>query len=90
MNTRCEVDLSQLHMRGLSMHVVFMLIPMFFDQAKGKAHHGEILRELARRVDAGEVKPLVNEERFEFAEVGKAHALLENGGAVGKVVLRGW
>ena len=87
-NTRCEVDLSQLHMRGLSMHVVFMLIPMFYDQAERKAHHGEILRELARRVDAGEVRPLVHGERFDFADVGKAHALLERGGAIGKVVLR--
>ena len=89
-NTRCECDLSQLHMRGLSMHVVFMLIPMFHDQPAGKAHHGEILRELARRVDAGEIKPLVHQERFAFAEVGKAHDLLEAGGAIGKVVLRGF
>lgn len=89
-NTRCECDLSQLHMRGLSMHVVFMLIPMFYDQAEGRAHHGEILRELARRADAGELRPLVHEERFAFADVGKAQALLEGGGAVGKVVLRGW
>ena len=87
-NTRCEVDLSQLHMRGLSMHVVFMLIPMFYDQPQRKAHHGEILRELARRVDAGEMRPLVHEERFDFSDVGKAHALLESGGAIGKVVLR--
>ena len=50
-NTRCECDLSGLHMRGLSLHVVFMLIPMFYDQQAGKAHHGEILRELARRVE---------------------------------------
>ena len=89
-NTRCEVDLSPLHMRGLSLHVVFMLIPMFFDQAEGKAHHGEILRELAQHVEAGKMKPLVHEEVFGFADVGRAHALLENGGAVGKIVLRGW
>ena len=89
-NTRCECDLSQLHQRGLSMHVVFMLIPMFHDQPAGRAHHGDILRELARRVEAGEIRPLVHEERFEFAEVGKAQALLEGGGAVGKVVLCGW
>ncbi|MFT4547845.1 MAG: NADPH2:quinone reductase [Verrucomicrobiales bacterium] len=89
-STRCECDLSQMHMRGLSMHVVFMLIPMFHDQPAGKAHHGEILREVARRVDAGELKPLVHDERFDFAEVGKAHTLLESGAAVGKVVLRGW
>ena len=89
-NTRCEVDLSQLHMRGLSMHVVFMLIPMFYDQPAGKAHHGEILRELARRVDAGEMRPLVHGERFDFADIGKAHALLESGGAVGKVIVSGW
>ena len=90
MNTRCECDLSPLHMRGLSLHVVFMLIPMFYDQPAGKAHHGEILRELARSVDAGESKPLVHDEIFGFKDVGNAHALLEGGGAVGKVVLRGF
>jgi len=89
-NTRCEVDLSQLHMRGLSMHVVFMLIPMFHDQPAGKAHHGEILHELAKQADAGQIKPLAHEKIFEFASVGEAHELLENGGAIGKIVLRGW
>ena len=89
-NTRCECDLSPLHMRGLSLHVVFMLIPMFFDQAAGKAHHGDILRELARRVDAGEMRSLVHEEVFDFADVGRAHSLLEDGGAIGKIVLRGF
>jgi hypothetical protein len=76
------------HQRGLSMHVVFMLIPMFYRQSERKAHHAEILRELARRVEAGEMRPLVHEEKFAFEDVGKAHAFLESGGAIGNVVLR--
>ncbi len=84
-STRCTCDLTPFHQKALSMHVTFMLLPML--TGNGRARHGEILRELAELVDAGKVKPLVHAERFSFAEVGKAHALLQAGGALGKIVL---
>ena len=37
-------------------------------------------------IEAGKVKPLV-ERTFPLAEAGKAHALMESGDFVGKIVL---
>lgn len=40
-----EIDLTPVHFKGLSLHVVFMLIPMMHDV--GRQTHGDILRSLA-------------------------------------------
>ena len=89
-NTRTTADLSLLHQKALSLHVVFMVIPILHNQPEGRARHGEILREITRRVENNEFKPLIHEQRFPFEEVGSAHALLEQGGATGKIVLTGF
>lgn len=78
-------DLSVMHAKGLSLHVVFMLIPMLHNV--GRERHGEILAEAAHLVDTGKLQPLIDPKRFTFAEVGKAHDYLEQGKATGKVVL---
>jgi NADPH2:quinone reductase len=82
---RGRADLTLLHMKGLTLHAVFMLIPML--HGAGREHHGEILNTLARLVDEGRVRPLIDEERFSFRDVAAAHRKLELGRAVGKVVL---
>ncbi|MGR3591564.1 MAG: zinc-dependent alcohol dehydrogenase family protein [Limimaricola soesokkakensis] len=79
------LDLSPAHFKGLSLHVVFMLLPMLHDV--GREAHGAILAELAKLVDAGAVKPLLDEQRFGLAEVGDAYAWLKSGQAMGKVVV---
>lgn len=80
-----DLDLTTAHFKGLSVHVVFMLIPMLHN------HHrevqGDILAKLAQIVDQGGVKPLLDEQRFNLAEVGKAHDRLTSGQALGKVVV---
>lgn len=80
-----ELDLTPAHFKGLSIHVVFMLIPMLHDHAREE--HARILEELAQIVDAGGLKPLVDEERFDLETVGAAYAKLSSGKATGKVVI---
>ena len=80
-----EVDLSGAHMRGLSLHVVFMLIPMIHDL--GRETHGATRRELAEIADAGALRPIVDEASFGLEQVGDAHARLTGGEAIGKVVV---
>lgn len=80
-----ELDLSLAHFKGLSLHVVFMLIPMLHDHKREE--HRRILHKLAEIVDAGQLKPIVDDQRFELEEVGKAHDLLSSGQALGKVVI---
>jgi NADPH2:quinone reductase len=79
-------DLSIMHVRGLTLHVVFMLIPMLHNV--GREHHGFILRSIARYADAGFLKPLIDPRRFTLAETGEAHHYAESGTAIGKVVVQ--
>ena len=83
---RSTHDLTPVHIKSLSLHVVFMLLPILRDQ--GRERHGEILRELTKLVEIGKVRPLLHEEAFDFQEVGRAHEALESGNAIGKVALR--
>ncbi len=80
-----ELDLTPAHFKGLSLHVVFMLIPMLYDHKREQ--HGAILTQLAEIADAGALKPLLDESRFKLDDVGKAHARLSSGQAMGKVVV---
>ena len=80
-----ELDLTPVHFKGLSLHVVFMLIPMLYDHKREE--HGAILAKLAQIVDAGALKSLLDETRFSLEEVGKAHDRLTSGQAIGKVVV---
>lgn len=78
-------DLSPMHMKGLSLHLVFMLLPML--TGTGRAHHKFILEEVAKWVDEGRVRPLIHEERFTFDQANEAHALFASNKHVGKIVL---
>ena len=80
-----ELDLSLAHFKGLSLHVVFMLIPMIHNYKREK--HAEILRKLADIVDEGGLRPVLDEQRFSLKEAGKAHDRLSSGQAIGKVVV---
>ena len=80
-----ELDLTQAHFKGLSIHVVFMLIPMLYNHKREE--HGKILAKLSEIVDAGELQPLLDEQQFSLAEVGKAYDRLTSGQAIGKVIV---
>lgn len=80
-----ELDLNPVHFKGLSLHVVFMLIPMLHNFQREK--HGEILRELTTIIESGAVKPLLDEQKYSLNNVGDAYARLESGNAIGKVVV---
>lgn len=83
--TRHTVDLSPMHAKGLSLHAVFMLVPMI--HGLGRERHGQILREIAARVEAGTLRPLVDPQRFALADIAVAHARVEAGQAPGKLVI---
>ena len=81
----CELDLTLAHFKGLSLHVVFMLIPMLHDFKRET--HGDILYELARLAESGHLKPILDKQVFTLEEAGAAHARLESGQSIGKVVV---
>lgn len=80
-----DIDLSTAHFKGLSLHVVFMLIPMLHNIKRNE--HAKILQDLAKIVEAGDLKPVLDEKSFSLEQAGDAHARLESGKAMGKVVV---
>lgn len=83
--TRQTVDLSPMHAKGLSMHAVFMLVPMI--HGIGRERHGGILHTVSRAVDEGALRPLVDPHRYRLDDIAAAHARLEAGGVQGKLVV---
>ena len=84
-STRSSQDLSLMHAKGLTLHVIFMLIPLLHNI--GRQQHGLILENVARLVDEHKLIPLLDRSDFSIADVAKAHARLEAGDATGKIVL---
>jgi len=80
-----ELDLSMAHFKGLSLHVVFMLIPMIHNYKREQ--HGFILNKLTNIVEAGGIRPVLDEKHFSLEEIGQAHARLSSGEGMGKVVV---
>ncbi len=79
-----EHDITPLYVKSATYHGVLMLIPMLTNE--GREHHGEILSRVAHMVDHGAIKPILDEEIFKFSTIGDAHARLESGKTIGKVV----
>lgn len=80
-----SLDLSVAHFKGLSLHVVFMLIPMLHNVKRKE--HAAILEALTRIIEVGELKPVLDEQSFSLEQAGEAHARLESRQAMGKVVI---
>jgi NADPH:quinone reductase len=78
-------DLTLLHIKGLTLHLVYMLIPML--NGINREHHGEILTKLTQLVDDGKLRPLLDSQFFKFDEVAIAHKYAESGQAIGKITL---
>ena len=81
----CELDLTLAHFKGLSIHVVFMLIPMLHNFKRDA--HAEMLKNVAQIAESGGLKPVLDDSQFSLEQVGDAHARLESRQAIGKVVV---
>lgn len=78
-------SLAPLSFRGATYSGVFTLLPLL--TGKGGEHHGEILRQVALLIEAGEVKPLLDARRFTLESAGEAHELLSSKAARGRLVV---
>ncbi len=63
-------DLTLVHAKGLTLHLVYMLIPLLF--GVDSAYHGKILAKLTHLVDQGQINPLLDAKSFTFTEVNAA------------------
>ena len=67
--------LGPLSFRAATYSGVFTLLPLL--TGEGRAHHGEILREVAALVEAGALRPQVDPRRFTLDMVGAAFVAAE-------------
>lgn len=77
--------LAPLSFRAASYSGVFTLLPLL--TGEGRAHHGEILREAAKLIEAGKIVPRLDPRRFSLETIGEAHAAVENSPVAGKIVV---
>ncbi|MEM9345130.1 MAG: zinc-binding dehydrogenase [Planctomycetota bacterium] len=82
---RTEIDGGLLHAKGVSLHLVFMLIPLIY--CTTGLFHANLLATVRRHVDDGKIKPLIDPKRFTFDQIAEAHAYAESGKQVGKVLV---
>lgn len=78
-------SIAPLSFRGATYSGVFTLLPLL--TGRGGEHHGEILGEVAKLVDAGDLTPRVDPRRFTLDTVADALRLVGEGTADGKVVV---
>lgn len=77
--------LAPLSFRAATYSGVFTLLPML--TGRGRAHHGEILREAAKLADAGKIRPRLDPRRFGLSSILDAYGAIEDRSAKGKVVV---
>jgi len=84
-NARNTYDLTQAHAKSLTIHAIFMLLPLL--TGKGRKAHGEFLSKLSDRIDAGLIQvPEADEKRM--SDVADIHRAYEAGELKNKVVMK--
>ena len=83
--SRGAIDGSLLHAKGVRSVAVFMLIPLL--HGIHREAHSQALMGLAEMTGFEEIKPLIDNKRFTFDQIAKAHAYAESGKQIGKVLV---
>ena len=78
-------SLAPLSFRAASYSGVFTLLPIL--SGKGRAHHGDIMREATAMAEKGKLRVIVDPTRFDFDNATEAHIAIENRTAKGKLVV---
>lgn len=84
-NTRSSHDLTQMHAKSLTLHVIFRSISLL--HGVGMDDQPRLLQAMQDLLEQGKVRPLIDSQRFRFTEIGAAHRHLESGQAMGKILL---
>ncbi|QKE71682.1 zinc-dependent alcohol dehydrogenase family protein [Arthrobacter citreus] len=73
---RSTHDLTLLHNKSLSLHVIFIMLTQ--KTKEGRMEHSAILNKISSLVEEGKLKPLINPKSFTFNQVKEAHDYFEN------------
>lgn len=78
-------DITNLSLRGVSYSGVITLLPLLL--GKGRKHHGDIMKEATKLVEAGRLKPIVDRTKYTLQTIEDAYKAYENKTATGKLVV---
>lgn len=77
--------LGPLSFRAATYSGVFTLLPLL--TGEGRTHHGDIMQQATKLVDAGLLAPHLDPRHFSLDTIEDAHAAIENRTAAGKIVV---
>jgi len=77
--------LAPLSFRGATYSGIFTLLPLL--SGEGRAHHGDIMREAAKLIDAGMLSVRLDPRKFTLSNIDDAHVAQKDGSAKGKIVI---
>jgi NADPH:quinone reductase-like Zn-dependent oxidoreductase len=77
--------LAPLSFRGATYSGVFTLLPLL--TGEDRAHHGDILREAAKLIEARKLAVRLDPRQFTLANIDEAYAAQKDGSAMGKIVV---
>mgnify|MGYP001168927509 CR=1 FL=1 len=80
-----DADLTLMQTKGLSLHIVFMLIPMLHNINRDS--HGKIMEQIASLAEAKKLKPIINQNIYTLNDIHLAHQKLESDSVSGKIVI---
>lgn len=78
-------NLAPLSFRGATYSGVFTLLPLI--TGRGRAHHGDILREAATLAEAGQLRPVLDPAIYTMDTIDDAYTAIQNKTVEGKVVV---
>ena len=78
-------SLATLSFRAATYSGVFALLPIL--SGEGRSHHGDILREASRLIQAGEIQPNLDTRHFNLDTVEDAYRAVQDGTALGKIII---
>lgn len=84
-NARVTLDLGIMHAKAISLHAVFMLIPMV--HGIHRERHSNILKNISSMIEKEQLRINRDDKQFSFHEIVEAHRYIESGKALGKVSL---
>lgn len=84
-NARVTLDLGIMHAKALSLHAVFMLIPMIYDIDRKR--HSIILHHISKMIENNQLRINKDEKQFSFYQIEEAHQYIESGKSLGKISL---
>lgn len=86
-----SLDIMKLKSKSISLHWELMFTRSLYGTVD-ISRQGQILREIARLADSGRIRTTLAENfgPINAANLKRAHALIESGRAIGKLVLEGF